>query len=121
MNTTPRKFYDGMAGMPAPGQIDKKLTPMAAHIEWLKKERKTLYEFGYDVAADRISAAIDNATPLLEAEREYASQQAPEGMYTREQMEGAWNAGYERCNFELYPERFNKQPKTRVQFIQSLK
>jgi len=49
---------------------DKKLTPMAAHIEWLKKERKTLYEFGYDVAADRISAAIDNATSLLEAERE---------------------------------------------------
>ena len=94
---------------------DKKLTPMAAHIEWLKKERKTLYEFGYDVAADRISKAIDNATSLLEAEREYASQQAP-AMYTREQVEKAVEFGFRQCKLQGYI-----SPSQEQQFIQSLK
>lgn len=57
---------------------DKKLTPMAAHIEWLKKERKACYELCHDEQVKCFDDAIKHATSLLEAEREYASQQAPE-------------------------------------------
>mgnify|MGYP003507891345 CR=1 FL=1 len=73
-----------------------------------KKER-------IDVAADRISAAIDNATALLEAEREYASQQAP-AMYTREQVEKAVEFGFRQCKLQGYI-----SPSQEQQFIQSLK
>jgi len=79
MNTTPRKFYDGMAGMPAPGQIDKKMTPMEELIEQLKKLSPES-PMGNDVSKafhGGIQLAILKAKFLLEAEREYASQQAP--------------------------------------------
>lgn len=98
MNTTPRKFYDGMAGMPAPGQIDKKLTPMAAHIEWLKKERKACYELCHDEQMACFDDAINHATALLEAEREYASQQAPASTPSVSAREDGWTEIKEGCN-----------------------
>lgn len=68
MNTTPRKFY--AADIPASGQSDKKLTPMAAHIEWLKIRVQHLRSRGSTYLAHELQEAINHATSLLEAERE---------------------------------------------------
>ena len=68
MNTTPRKFY--AADIPASGQPAKKLTPMAAHIEWLKSERNACYELCHDEQMACFDDAINHATSLLEAELE---------------------------------------------------
>ena len=123
MNTTPRKFYDtgcinhggfryfrdedsttrcsgcneiiSTPDLPASGQHDKKLTPMAAHIEWLKSERNACYELCHDEQMACFDDAINHATSLLVRwMEEYASQQAPAGLYTREQMEKAIEFGF---------------------------
>ena len=102
---------------------DKKLTPMGELIEQLKKLSPES-PMDNDVSKafhEGIQWAILKATFLLEAEREYASQQAPEGMYTREQM-------YE-CALQFFYHWWNTPGNNTAQglqewlpkFIQSLK
>jgi len=99
----------------------KKMTPMEELIEQLKKLSPES-PMGNDVSKafhGGIQLAILKAKFLLEAEREYASQQAP-AMYTREQVETAFDAG---CDFE-YSRHFHSVPNRhpdKQQFIQSLK
>ena len=72
---------------------DKKLTPMGELIDRIKP---LIGKYGIEADA-MITTAIAEARSLLEAEREYASQQAPEELYTREQMEKAIEFGFNQC------------------------
>lgn len=53
-----------------PSTPDKKMTPMAAHIGWLKIRVQYLRSRGSNYLADELQEAINHAIPLLEAERE---------------------------------------------------
>ena len=64
MNTTPRKFY--AADLPASGQPGKKMTPMAKLIDRIKP---LIGKYGIEADAVIITV-IEEATSLLEAERE---------------------------------------------------
>ena len=87
MNTTPRKFY--AADIPASGQPAKKLTPMAAHIEWMKERHDYLLDIGSKYLASELEEAIFNATSLLEAEREMVEEAFTDGDMNRTYVDPA--------------------------------
>lgn len=46
---------------------------------------------------------------------------ASEGkMFSMEDMGKSWNAGYDRCGFEINPKLFNREPLTRGRYIETL-
>lgn len=96
---------------------DKKLTPMAELIELIDRQKGHIWSEGKKYL---LIAEEDCKRWRLEAEREYASQQAPEGMYTKEQIEAAFTAG---MNYE-YGNHFGAVPNSHMnkqEFIRSLK